>query len=159
MKKIQTRMFKEFVGICTLLVLVHSAQAQFTFPVYEPFSEYPNNESLGTSGSSGNYWEVGNSASSSQVIANTAALSYIGLAPDTAATPLGLQGPTGVGRTREATFTAQTSGTIYASVLINLRSYPTGNRAIFGLTSANSSTPNPGTGSIGVCGQTPRDNC
>jgi len=150
MNKVHNHMFKKWIGMCGLMVLVHSAQAQFTFPVYEPFSEYPNNESLGTSGSSGNFWEVGNSPSTSQVITNTAALSYVGLAPDTAATPLGLRGPSGVGRTREATFTAQTSGTVYASVLLNLQSYPSANRAIFGLTSANSGTPNPGTGSVGV---------
>jgi autotransporter-associated beta strand protein len=150
MKPRLTQPIKKIAGLLGMLALLQTAQAQFTFPVYEPFSEYVANEDLGASGSSGNYWEVGNSASSNQEIKSSAALSYPGLQPDASATPLGVSGPPGVGRTREATFTAQTSGTIYSSVLINLKVLPSGPRAIYGLTSANSGTPNPGTGSVGL---------
>jgi len=132
---------RTLIGTCSLLLLLKSAQAQFSFPVYEPFSEYTSGENLRTAGSSGTNWTFGNSASSSQKIQPAAAQSYTGLLPDPSGTPLGLSGPTGVGRTAEAPFTSQTSGTIYCSVLLNLQSYPSGNRMIFGLANGTGNPP------------------
>ena len=140
---------KFIAGLVGVLAIWQSAHAQFTFPVYEPFA-YTQGEQLGVAGSSATNWTAGNSLSISQIITTNAALSYIGLLPDGNATPMGLSGPTGVGRTRIAPFTAQTAGTVYASALINLKSYPSGNRAIFGMSSANSGTPSPSSGSPSV---------
>ena len=144
--KSRQHLCKRLITSCALVMALQSVHAQFTFPVYEPFSEYTQGENLRLAGSSGTNWTAGNSASSAQTITTNAALAYIGLLPDPSVMPMGVSGPTGVGRTAVAPFTAQTSGTVYASVLINLKSYPSANRAIFGLSSSSSGTPNPGQG-------------
>ena len=148
MIKSPTHLLKKTLGLCGLLVLIQSAQAQFTFPVYEPFSEYPEGERLRTAGSSGVFWNLGNSVSStsSPIISTNYALSYPGLLPDPNTPARGILGATAAGRSHGATFTAQTTGTNYASFLLDVQSLPTADRPIFGINGANSGTPNPSSG-------------
>lgn len=143
-----SQLLKKAIGMCGLLVLIQSVQAQFTFPVYEPFSEYPEGERLRTAGSSGVFWNLGNSESStsSPIISTNYALSYPGLLLDPGTPARGILGATGAGRTHGATFTAQTSGTNYASFLLDVQSLPTADRPIFGINGNNSGTPNPSSG-------------
>jgi hypothetical protein len=130
-------------------LLSSSARAQFTWPVYEPFSEYPeiwantndatltletNIYCLGDDVSS-NFWNFGNPNQFWQVT-NTAALAWPGLVGDPNPEPAGIQeiaenttsGDSG------AMFTQQ-SGTIYASFLLNYQDNggSTANRCIFNL--------------------------
>ena len=47
MSKPPTRMLRKIMGMCGVLLLFQSAHAQFTFPVYEPFSEYVEGDLFG----------------------------------------------------------------------------------------------------------------
>lgn len=138
------------VVVSMLLLLSSTARAQFTWPVYEPFSEYPelyvtndgegnfytNPYCLGDDASSSNYWDFGNLPNSNWQVTNSAALSWPGLVGDPSPTPAGIQenaedtssGDVG------ATFTQQT-GTIYASFLLNYQDNggATANRCIFNI--------------------------
>jgi hypothetical protein len=138
--------FNLIIGIAVLaiaLLLGSNAKAQFTWPVYEPFGEYPDpyvvtndvsvtndvgdvtNEIsvvtnaffLGNSVSSN--WNFGNFNKYWQVT-NTAALSWPGLVGDTNAVPQGVQEIPEDTSSADmgATFTPQT-GTIYASFLLD----------------------------------------
>jgi len=165
MKKIPTQMFKKIIGMCGLLLLVQSAQAQFTFPVYEPFSEYPEGAWIGENTSSQvpfnnpavyANWSIGNSMSTNEspVVSVNYALSYPGLASDPNSPHRGIRGPTpgsappASGRSTGAPFTAQTSGTNYLSFLLNIKSLPALARPIIGeLESASASSAS---GSSGV---------
>ena len=141
MKKSKLNLIKMLAASCGLLLL-QSAQAQFAFPVYEPF-DY-GNESLGTAGSSGINWASGNSVSSSCASINTAfALSYPGLLADPNATPRGLKSNIGTSKSRYAAFTSQT-GTIYASFLLNVTNTTgTGDRLFFALSAAGTGLSSP----------------
>jgi autotransporter-associated beta strand protein len=148
MKKIPTRLFKKIIGMCGLLLLVQSAQAQFTFPVYEPFSEYPQGEKISKTTADPNTgqpispncytnWSIGNSGNtnSSPMVTNSAALSYPGLSPDPGSPPEGIRGATysSTGRSTGAPFTPQTTNALYLSFLLNLQTLPSGIRPIIGL--------------------------
>jgi autotransporter-associated beta strand protein len=148
MKLHPTQTLNKLIGIFGFLLLITSVHAQFTFPVYEPFSEYPEGERLRTVGSSGVYWNVGNSlsSSSSPIISTNYALSYPGLLPDPNVPARGILGPQVAGRTQCATFTAQNSGTTYLSFLLSVSNLPSADRPIIGLNAANSSTPSPNSG-------------
>jgi autotransporter-associated beta strand protein len=160
MKKIPMQTIKKFFGLCGFLVLVQGAHAQFTFPVYEPFSEYPEGERISKSATDPNtgipispnshsFWSVGNSGSTnnSPLVSSTNALSYPGLLPDPNSPAKGVLAQTGVGRTAAAPFTAQTNGTIYASFLLSLQTLPVGaDRPIFGLNGNNTGTPSQNSG-------------
>ena len=165
MKKNPTRLFKKIIGMCSLLFLIQSAQAQFTFPVYEPFGEYPEGAWIGKNTSSQvpfnnpavyANWSIGNSmfTNESPVVSVNYALSYPGLSPDPNSPHRGIRGPTPTaapptsGRSTGAPFTAQTSGTNYLSFLLNIQSLPAAARPIIGeLESATASTAD---GSSGV---------
>jgi len=149
MKNPPTRMFKKIIGMCGLLLLVQSAQAQFTFPVYEPFSEYPQGEKISKTATDPNTgypispnsdttWTIGNSGStnSSPMVTNSAALSYPGLSPDPVSPPRGIIGATysSTGRSTGAPFTPQTTNALYLSFLLNLQTLPSATRPIIGLT-------------------------
>ena len=146
MEKIPVSMFKKAIGFCSLFVLLHSAQAQFAFPVYEPFSEYPNGEGeeLGASGSSSVNWSSGSSTStSSSVITTNAALTYPGLPADPNTPARGLRtnpASTSV-KYRHAPFTTQNSGTVYTSFLLSIPNLTnTANTVILTLSSSTSSS-------------------
>lgn len=160
-----TQMFKKIIGMCGLLLLIQSAQAQFSFPVYEPFSEYVEGAFVGKTTANQanpdptigvNWWTIGNSMSTNEspVVSVNYALSYPGLSPDPNSPHRGIRGPTPTaapptsGRSVGAPFTAQTSGTNYLSFLLNIRSLPGASLPIIGeLESASASSAN---GSSGV---------
>jgi len=152
-------MFKKIIGMCGLLLLIQSAQAQFSFPVYEPFGEYPEGVWIGKNTSTQDpfncqqvytNWSTGNSMStnSSPFVSTNYALSYPGLAPDPYSPPRGIMGPTAVGRSTAAPFPPQTSGTNYLSFLLNIQSLPTAARPIIG--EVETATISSASGSSGV---------
>ena len=126
-----------FLGMCLLPLL---AQAQVTLPWYEPFA-YAEGEQLGVAASSGTNWTQGNSASSSSArIQAAATLNYVGLAPDTNSPPRGLRSGSGTGKNRGCPFVAVSSGTVYASFLLNVQTNPTVPRTIICLSSSATGT-------------------
>ena len=158
--KIRMNPFSSVTLLAALgLLAFQSARAQFTFPVYEPFSEYPQGEFISknqaVSPNSYLFWGngvIGNSGStnSSPVVTNVAAMRYPGLKPDPNTPAMGIITATGIGRTATASFTPQStssgSGTVYESFLLNIQTLPTTTpfvRAITGLYSGSSTTPNP----------------
>jgi autotransporter-associated beta strand protein len=124
------------IGIAVLaiaLLLGSNAKAQFTWPVYEPFSEYPETYAntndptltlqisplcLGDAVSS-NYWNFGNPNQNWQVT-NTAALSWPALVGDPNPTPAGVQEipENTTSADSGATFTQQFTN-IYCSFLLD----------------------------------------
>ena len=158
MRKNPTRLFKKITGICGVLFLIQSAHAQFTFPVYEPFSEYVEGAFVGKTTANqnnpdptiANYWTQANSmnTNSSPVVSTNYALSYIGLQPDPYSPQRGILGPTAAGRSTDAPFTAQTSGTNYLSFLLNIQSLPDAARPVIG--EDETATASSETGSRGV---------
>ena len=141
-------MIKKCISLLGALVVLQNVHAQFTFPVYEPFSEYPEGERLRTGASSGNYWNLGNSVSStsSPIISQTNALSYPGLQPDPNNPAKGIFGATVAGRTAGATITSQTAGTVYLSFLFEPLTLPLADRPIIGLNGSTSTSPSPSSG-------------
>lgn len=128
-----------------LLVLagcLPGAWAQLSLPLYEPFA-YAENENLGTTGSSGNNWQYGNSSSSSSARIQAAAnLSYLSMPADVNATPRGLRS-NNAGKNRGANFSNPvTNVTIYASFFLNLQTNAatTADRLFFGLSSSTTGT-------------------
>jgi len=159
MSKNPTRMFRKIIGMCGVLLLIQNAHAQFGFPVYEPFSEYAEGDWIGKNTSSQNpfndpavyaNWSQGNSMStnSSPVVSVNYALSYPGLSPDPNSPHRGIMGPTAAGRSADAPFTPQTSGTNYLSFLLNIQSLPGSARPIIG--EDETAAPTSETGSRGV---------
>jgi len=151
--------------MCGVLLLFQCAHAQFTFPVYEPFSEYAEGDWIGKNTSTQNpfndpavyaNWSIGNSMSTNEspVVSVNYALSYPGLSPDPNTPPRGIRGPTPAvapptsGRSAGAPFTAQTSGTNYLSFLLNMQSLPAAARPIIGV--LESATATSANGSSGV---------
>ena len=127
-------LFKTVLAGGSLLLLLPAARADFTWPVYEPFSEYsvqPQRLGMRTNlDQSGTNWNIGNGASApatdggiaSFVISNAAALSYPALLADTNVSPAGVQAaPSNGSADRGALITPQT-GTWYASFLLNYQS-------------------------------------
>jgi autotransporter-associated beta strand protein len=111
--------------LSAVFFLIPGAWAQFTWPVYEPFGEYTNNQYLG-GGDTLPYWNVGNGGSNgvtSYIITNLAAMSFLDLVGDTNAVPLGVmsQYVNNTSADRGFMFTPDTLGTgaIYASFLLN----------------------------------------
>ncbi|HXS69766.1 MAG TPA: immunoglobulin domain-containing protein, partial [Candidatus Polarisedimenticolia bacterium] len=107
---------------CGVFLLASTARATFTWPVYEPFSEYTNGTGLGGDISS-NFWNFGNGNGgvSTYVISSGAPLTFPALLGDpTNSGPNGVQEvPTSsTSADRGAYFTPQT-GTIYTSFLLN----------------------------------------
>jgi autotransporter-associated beta strand protein len=142
------RYFLKSACLLAAVLGLQSARAQFTFPVYEPFSEYTQGDRLRVAADTTAFWNIGNSGSTvnSPIVSTNYALSYPGLLPDPAALPMGILGPQAAGRTQGATFTSQTSGTNYLSFLFNVVSLPSADRPIIGLNAANSGTPSPNSG-------------
>ncbi|MGA9451930.1 MAG: hypothetical protein WBW41_11390, partial [Verrucomicrobiia bacterium] len=141
MSKTPTPILRKVIGMCGVLLLFQCAHAQFTFPVYEPFSEYAEGDWIGKNTSSQApfndpavyaNWSIGNSMSTNEspVVSVNYALSYPGLSPDPNTPHRGIMGPTPAvapptsGRSAGAPFTAQTSGTNYLSFLLNIQSLP-----------------------------------
>jgi autotransporter-associated beta strand protein len=159
MRKNPTRLFKKITGICGVLLLIQSAHAQFTFPVYEPFSEYAEGDWIGKDTTTQDpfndpavyaNWSSANSMStnSSPLVSTNYALSYIGLAPDPYSPRRGILGPTAAGRSTDAPFTPQTSGTNYLSFLLNIQTLPAAARPIIG--EVETATVSSGSGASGV---------
>jgi len=165
MSKTPTRRLRKIMGMCGVLLLFQSAHAQFTFPVYEPFSEYAEGDRIGKNTSSQDpfndpavyaNWSIGNSMSTNEspLVSTNYALSYPGLSPDTNSPRRGIMGPTpgtappSSGRSAGAPFTAQTSGTNYLSFLLNMQSLPAAARPIIGV--LESATATSANGSSGV---------
>jgi hypothetical protein len=111
---------------CSLLLLLPTARAQFTWPVYEPFGEYTNATPIGvtnaTTGSAASPWwgSIGNGVSTSNPqVYDYAALSYPALVADANSTPKGMISSSVTGsHDAAAPFTSHV-GSIYASFLIN----------------------------------------
>jgi autotransporter-associated beta strand protein len=159
MRKNPTRLFKKIIGMCGVLLLIQNAQAQFTFPVYEPFSEYAEGDRIGKDTTTQDpfndpavyaNWSSANSMSTnnSPLVSTNYALSYIGLAPDTNSPRRGILGPTSAGRSTDAPFTPQTSGTNYLSFLLNIQTLPAAARPIIG--EVETATVSSGSGASGV---------
>ena len=126
--KSKLNLMKSMVTGCGLLVMLSSAQAQFTWPVYEPFGEYTNGTILGvpgptTTNAASPWWGnsgIGNGVSSSQpIVFDYEALSYPALLADTNSTPKGVSSANVTGSHDAAAPFTSHSGSIYASFLIN----------------------------------------
>src|SRR2546427_349875 len=126
-RKSKIKLFYSLVAGC-LFLLLPGARAQFTWPVYEPFGEYPTNGTLlgvtnATTGSAASpFWgSIGNGATTSNPqVFDYAALSYLALVSDANSTPKGIISASVTGsHDAAAPFTGQTNRTIYASFLIN----------------------------------------
>lgn len=133
-----------------VFLLSSNARAQFTWPVYDSFGEYPytyantNDPTLTLQYSplclgddvSSNNWDFGNPNQNWQVT-NSAALSWPGLVPDPNAVPQGVQeiAENTTSADSGAMFTQQNVATIYASFLLNYQDNggATANRCIFNL--------------------------
>ena len=111
-------------GSLLLVLPVAQAQvAQFTWPVYEPFSEYVEDTSRLGGNTSSNYWNFGNGGTpgvASYIITNAAAMSFPALPVDSNSVPKGVtsQSVLNTSADRGAWFTPQ-SGTVYVSFLFN----------------------------------------
>ena len=109
-----------------MVFLVSSgARAQFTWPVYESFGEYSDNEALGTNDSLAN-WNVGNGGTngvSSYTISSAAAMSFPALVGDPNPVPKGVESvyinTTSADRGFMFTTNNLTTGAIYASFLLD----------------------------------------
>jgi autotransporter-associated beta strand protein len=158
MYKIDSRLktgLKLIIGALVLIMVVllsPGAKAQFTWPVYEPFSEYTpevyantndptltlETNSLCLSDSiTTNNWDFGNPNQNWEVT-NTVALAWPGLVGDPSPQPAGIQEipENTTSADAGATFTEQT-GTIYASFLLDYQDNgaAAANRCIFNLVS------------------------
>jgi len=149
-RKAALKMIMSAVVVSIFFLFSSSARAQFTWPVYESFGEYPdtnvletndipdatNAVFLGKDDVTSNYWNFGN-PSSNWLVTNSAALSWPGLVGDPNPQPNGIQeipentSSADVG----ATFTPQVGTNIYASFLLNYQNNggATGNRSIFNI--------------------------
>lgn len=129
-------------GILTaglILAFVPNTWALFDWPVYEPFSEYPDTTHRLGGDVSSNYWNFGNGGTAgvaSYLVTNTAAMSYLGLLPDTNPVPKGVEavGITTTSADRGAWFPTN-YGPTYASFLLNYihNGGATSDRLIFNL--------------------------
>src|ERR1039458_2900099 len=153
MKKFPTQTIKKIFGLCSILVLIQSAQAQVTLPFYEPFPSSYGNTNLGAPGPGGvagtgsaTNWNFGNSVGgSSAKITNAAALSYPGLANiDGAGQTYGLQSNPGdltSVKDRGVALTIPNTNSTYASCLLNLQQLTNSSTWVFfGLSSTSSGT-------------------
>ena len=140
--------FPKPVLLLAAVLGIQSAQAQFTFPVYEPFSEYTQDDRLRVAADTTANWNSGNSGSStsSPIVSTNYAMSYPGLLPDPTVPAMGIMGAQGAGRTHVASITAQTSGTNYLSFLLSLSNLPSADRPIIGLNAASTGTLSPNSG-------------
>ena len=132
-------------ALVILLAATPSAKAALIF--YEPFdtTTYPvEGANLGNNASG--YFTLGNNAGlGSSVLTTNAALSYSGLSTSNNSRGLlRIANSTGVNRQAGRTVTAVTTGTCYASFLLNQTTATTSNRCLFTLSANQSSTPNPG---------------
>lgn len=125
-------------------LIVGSASAQLTLPVYESFS-YPSNERLGTAGSSGTNWSIAlnSTGTGSTVTTNGFSLSYPGLPAPTGIALWYSPTTPSSGRNRGLPFTSQTlsdsNPTLYYSFLLNVQSNPNGLKQILALSASASS--------------------
>jgi hypothetical protein len=114
----------------TCFVLLQGAQA-VTLPFYDGFA-YTNNTGLGVTGSgSETIWTIGNSPSAASPLnTNAAALSYSGL-PTATGIGVYMRYPGGSGKERgidTSSYPMTGAGeALYASFLLNVRSYPASN--------------------------------
>ena len=124
------------IGVVSLLL--QSAYAQVTLPFYDGFN-YTEGSSLNVNNPP---WAFGGaSGGGAPTVTAAAELSYSGLA---ASSGLGVSvGTTTSGtRTRGVNFTTDSSGTLYASFLLDVTTAPTGNRDLAFLTSDSTASAN-----------------
>jgi len=143
-RKTRSKLFRSLLAAG--LLLLPSARAQFTWPVYESFGEYTNGTTLGSSVTNAavpTWWQVGNTASTiNPVVSDTYALSFPALLADPNGDPKGVISSTATGsRDAGAEFLSHT-GTIYCSFLISNvnNAGTTFDRMFFNLANANSAT-------------------
>lgn len=139
-KKVNYRLL---LAMLLSLLAAPGAQAQLTLPAYEPFN-YPNNERIGTAGSSGVTWTWGNSTGTGSATTTDAiSLSYPGLPAPTGITLAYLATTPSSGRNRGLPFTSQTlsdlNPTVYYSFLLNVQANPSALKSIFALSSSGTS--------------------
>jgi autotransporter-associated beta strand protein len=127
-EQVKLNLIKSVMAGCGMLLMLSSAQAQFTWPVYEAFGEYTNGTILGvpgvtTTNAASPWWGssgIGNGVGSSQpIVFDYEALSYPALVADTNSTPRGVSSASVTGSHDAAAPFTSHSGNIYASFLIN----------------------------------------
>ncbi len=123
--KSKLKWLKSLAAACGLLLMLPSAWAQFTWPVYEPFGEYIEGEDLGTNDMLP-YWNVGNGGTNgvqSYIITSAAAMSFPALVGDPNPIPKGVMSVyiNNTSADRGFMFTTNTlsTGAVYASFLLN----------------------------------------
>ncbi|HVM59824.1 MAG TPA: immunoglobulin domain-containing protein [Verrucomicrobiae bacterium] len=126
---------RTWIAVVVGSFLLHSAQAQL---LVEHFNY--NNGSLGASGIGDTVWNGGDSPSVALIVTNAAALTNASLA---GITGKGLQYNGGTFKKRNATFTAQTTGTVYVSFLLSIQTAPSTVKAFVYLHNSTSATGSP----------------
>jgi pectate lyase len=133
-----------------LLVFRCLLPAQQSLPWYEPF-DYPP-ERLGVSGAaSSSVWTLGSTGSSADCVqvSDSAALSYSGL-DFNAASRGALIATTTTTRNKGVLFTTVSSGRLYNSFLLNVKSLPSGNRVFACLSTSTGGSTSMGNPSASV---------
>ncbi|HVM59822.1 MAG TPA: immunoglobulin domain-containing protein [Verrucomicrobiae bacterium] len=126
---------RKLVVIAVGIMLLRSAPAQL---LVEHFNY--NNGSLGGSGIGDTVWTGGDSPSVALIVTNAAALTNSSLAGISGS---GLRYNGGTFKKRNATFTAQTTGTVYVSFLLNIQTAPSTVKAFVYLHNSTSATSSP----------------
>ncbi|HVM62272.1 MAG TPA: pectinesterase family protein [Verrucomicrobiae bacterium] len=128
-------MKKIWIPLIAGALVVQSAQAQL---LVEHFAY--NNGSLGSSGIGDGVWTGGDSPSSSIMVNSSAALTNSSLDGITGS---GVIFTGGTFKKKAAPFSAQTSGTVYCSFLLNIQTAPSTVKAFIYLRNGNSATSSP----------------
>jgi pectate lyase len=129
-------MKKILITVIAGALLARSAQAQL---LVEHFN-YSTEGRLGNSGIGDTLWTAGDSPSAALVVTNTAALTNASLA---GIAGKGLLYSGGTFKKKAATFTAQSSGTVYCSFLLNIQTAPGTVKAFVYLHNSTSATGSP----------------
>jgi pectate lyase len=129
-------MKKTLMTVIAATLLVGSAPAQ----LFEEHFNYSTEGRLGNSGIGDTLWTAGDSPSAALVVTNTATLTNASLA---GIAGKGLLYSGGTFKKKAATFTAQTSGTVYCSFLLNIQTAPSTVKAFVYLHNSTSATSSP----------------
>lgn len=123
-------------------LVYQSAQAQQTLPFYEPFpTSYTAGSQIGSAPSS-TIWSQGGGLGGGSPIFTNSPLSYSGLVTDGSSLSVFMHSTSSGNRTRGLNFTTTSSGTLYASFLLDVVAAPTANRMFASLTADSSASAN-----------------
>jgi hypothetical protein len=123
------------------IVTGQNVHAQQTLPFYEDFNSYTVGTLLGSAPSS-TIWSQGGATGGGSPIFTNVSLSYAGLTTSGGSTAVGTSPTMSGGRNRGLNFTATTSGTLYASFLVDITGLPTTTRMFADLTSDSANSAN-----------------